>query len=505
MGRKKGVILSYLFIILEVLSTLLITPFVIKSLGQAEYGVYKLAGAVNAYLLLLDLGIGNAITRFVAKYRANKDSQNERKFLGVVTVYYIAIAIVALLIGIVLVVLFPVFFSKGLTEAEIKLGQRLLSIIMLNSAVTLGTSAYANVLIGYERFGASKGASIAQIILRMGLTVLILNLGMKSIGIVIVQLILTIICRSFYVFYVLVALKIKPQLKGVNKSLIKEIVSYSSLILLQMIATQLNSTIDQILIGSIVQASSTIIAVYGVGTQIVQYYQSLGSAFNGVLMPGVVRLVEKKVDTKKLNEEMIRVGRIIFLILSPVWACFLVNGKQFVLLWVGEDNVQAYYVAILLMSAQLFIITETIGSQILWAKNEHKEQAYLKISIVFVNIILTIILIKWKPLIGATIGTLISLVLGDIMVMNLIFKKKFDFSIFNYFKGLLSGTTICLVGSIAIGFGINSLLNELSWFTFIIKIFIMVVTYISLVFLFGANTYEKGLIKSFIPKIKKNK
>ena len=61
MSRKIGVILSYILMIFEVLSTLLLTPIIIRTLGQAEYGVYKLVDSVNAYLLLLDLGVGNAI------------------------------------------------------------------------------------------------------------------------------------------------------------------------------------------------------------------------------------------------------------------------------------------------------------------------------------------------------------------------------------------------------------------------------------------------------------
>ena len=53
--RKTGVILSYILMIAEVLSTLLLTPFIIRTLGQSEYGVYKLVGVVSTYLLLLDL------------------------------------------------------------------------------------------------------------------------------------------------------------------------------------------------------------------------------------------------------------------------------------------------------------------------------------------------------------------------------------------------------------------------------------------------------------------
>ena len=73
MSRKAGVIMSYILMIFEVLSTLLITPYLIRELGQAEYGVYKLVAAITAYLLLLDLGIGSATTRYIAKYRVDKD------------------------------------------------------------------------------------------------------------------------------------------------------------------------------------------------------------------------------------------------------------------------------------------------------------------------------------------------------------------------------------------------------------------------------------------------
>ena len=119
MGRKKGVILSYVMMVLEVLSTLLITPFLIRTLGQAEYGVYKLSASVTAYLLLLDLGIGNAIIRYISKYRANKDRESEQKFFGVSILFYLSIAVLALLIGGVLWYVYPSMFSKGLTAEEI--------------------------------------------------------------------------------------------------------------------------------------------------------------------------------------------------------------------------------------------------------------------------------------------------------------------------------------------------------------------------------------------------
>mgnify|MGYP005782090251 CR=1 FL=1 len=497
MNRKIGVLLSYILMVFEVISTLFLTPYIIRTLGQAEYGVYKLAAAINAYLLLLDLGVGNAITRYIAKYRVTNDRIQERRFLGVATVYYSIIAIIALGAGIILIGLFPTVFSKGLTEYEIQLGQELLGITMLNSAVTLGTAAYNNVIIAYERFDVSKGCSILQIILRMIFTYFVLRRGLGSIGIVTVNLIMTILCRGFFVLFVFIKIKLYPMLKGIKISFIKEVVTYSSLILLQMLATQINSSVDQVLIGALVNSSSVIIAVYGVGTQIVQYFQSMGSAFNGILMPGIVKMIEKRPSAKEITDEMIRISRIILMVLALIWGVFLIIGKEFIILWAGNSNSSAYYVAIILMTAQMFVLSESVGSQILWAMNQHKEQAILKIVIVLLNVFLTVLLIQWDPLIGATIGTFISLVLGDIGVMNFIFWKKIKIKLVDYYVGIFKGIIPSVAIMIIVGSFVNSVL-PIGWGFFFLKAIIMVGTYITTMIFRGMNSYEKKLVSSFI-------
>lgn len=500
MSRKSGVILSYVLMVLEVLSTLLLTPFIIRTLGQAEYGVYKLVASINAYLLLLDLGIGNAIIRYVAMYRVEENKLKERQFVGVATLFYLGVAALAIILGCILILLFPTVFANGLSKSQIKLGQLLLFVTMLNSAVTLGSAAYNNILIAYEKFAVSRVASIVQIIIRIILTYVALLLGWGSVGIVLVNLIMTVIIRAFFVCYVFWSLKLRPKFKGIQLTFVKEIVKYSSLVLLQMIATQINSSVDQILIGSLVQASAVILAVYGVGTQIVQYFQSIGSSFTGVLMPGIVKLVEKKASPSDLTNEMIRVGRLVFMALSLIWCGFLVFGREFILLWAGADNSDAYFVASILMFAYIFTLTESIGSQILWAINEHKEQAVLKIVIVLLNILLTILLIQWSPLFGATIGTFISLILGDVVVMNVIFKKKLKLNLLDYYKGLFNGIISCLFIATIVAVLVQWCMPQ-GWIWLCIKIVIIVTVYAITMLKFGMTPYEKCLCKSLIIKI----
>lgn len=504
MNRKIGAVLSYVFMILEVLSTLLLTPLIISSLGDAEYGVYKLIASVTGYLLLLDLGMGNSVVRYIAKYKENSDIESSRKFVSVCIVFYSVISLVVLILGVVLIASFESIFAKGLSPQEIELSKKLLVLTVLNAAITLGTSVFSNIIIAYSRFAVAKGSAIVQIILRFGLTVVALQLGFKSLSIVAITLALTIAIRLYYIIYVLYIIKLKPKFKNIDFTFIKDIISYSAFILLQMIATQINCYADQVLLGMFVSASSVIIAVYGVGTQLVQYFQSMGQALGGILMPGVVKMVEKGATPKQLQNEMVRIGRFSLCILGIIFAGFLVNGQEFLLWWVGDDYSESYYVALMLMFAYVFILTESIGTQILWAKNKHRLQSVIKLCIVVANVALTIILIRWKPLIGATIGTFISLMLGDVVCMNFVFKKEIGISLLGYYAGLFKGIVPCLIISTISGL-LFSLVGLSGIVSIVLNILVMMLVYCCTMWIFGFDKSEKDMLRSIVCKFVKKK
>lgn len=500
MNRKIGALLSYVHMIFEVLSTLLLTPFIISSLGSAEYGVYKLIAAITSYLLLLDLGMGNSVVRYVAKFKENHDMESSRKYLGVCMVFYAAVSVAVLLLGGALILSFQKIFATGLTAAEIALSKRLLLLTVLNAAVTLGTSVFYNILIAYSRFALSKGLSILQIVVRILVTAAALKLGYRSEAIVTINLVLTMLMRGYYVFYVLCVLKLRPQLRGTNAAFIKDIVSYSAFILLQMVATQINAQADQVLLGMFVTSSAVIIGIYGVGAQIVQYFQSVGQALGGVLMPGVVKLVESGAGSKELQNEMIRIGRYAFTMLGLIFVGFLVNGRSFIRLWAGAEYEQGYYVALMLMFAHMIIMTQSIGTQILWAKNKHQLQSVIKFVIVATNILLTIFLIRWDPLMGAAIGTVISLLLGDVLSMNIVFKKEIGISLKAYYTGLFKGILPCLLLSALAGSGVK-LLPVSGLPGLILNVLVMTAVYAAAMWGFGFNKSEKNMVRGLLCKL----
>ena len=492
MGRKKGVIFSYILMILESVSSILFTPYLIRCLGQSEYGIYGLVASVTTYLYLLDLGVGNAIIRYMSKYRFDGDKKNEKNLMATTMAFYGIIAVIVLIVGVVLNFFLPNIFGTGLSGQELSLAGKMLQVTVVTAAVSLFFSPITKTIVAYEKFVLSKGIDIVRICIRVGLCCIALVLGGRGMAIVCINLFVTVCAGVFSAAYVFIKLKVTPHFKSINFGFIKEIWGYTFFIMLQMIATQINSMVDHILIGAFVSASTTYLAIYTAATQITQYFQSFGTAVNGVLMPGVVKMVENKASVQELQAEMIKISRLIFMFLGIVFVGFALFGQTFMALWAGDGYKDGYYVALIIMFPMLLSLSQSIGSQILWALNRHKIQAVLKICLAVLNIFLTYFLIQWNPVIGAAIGTGIALLLGDVVVMNIVFRKDIGISVWQYYVGTLKGILPALIISGVVSY-LFSLIGLSGWFGLILNVIFVCIVYIIMMCIFGLNKSERQM------------
>ena len=78
---KLGAMLSYFTIAFNIVAGLIYTPWMITQIGQSNYGLYTLATSLIT-MFLVDFGMSAAVTRFVAKYNAEKDQEKVNNFLG---------------------------------------------------------------------------------------------------------------------------------------------------------------------------------------------------------------------------------------------------------------------------------------------------------------------------------------------------------------------------------------------------------------------------------------
>ena len=125
---KAGAVLNYVIIGLNALVGLLYTPFMLRCLGQNEYGLYSLVASIIAYLTLLDFGFGPAVVRYTAKYRAERKTKEQYSLFGLFFTLYSIIGVIAFVIGLLLYFNIDWLFDKTMSQSD--LSQALTSVII---------------------------------------------------------------------------------------------------------------------------------------------------------------------------------------------------------------------------------------------------------------------------------------------------------------------------------------------------------------------------------------
>ena len=146
---KAGVFLSYLTLALSNIIALTYTPFMLRMMGQSEYGLYSLVASVVAYLTILDFGFGNAIIRFTAKYRAENKHEEQYSLFGMFLILYIAIGILSFIIGLVLYNNVDTLFSGSMTVEELSKARVMILLLVINISITFPLSIFPSIVIAY--------------------------------------------------------------------------------------------------------------------------------------------------------------------------------------------------------------------------------------------------------------------------------------------------------------------------------------------------------------------
>mgnify|MGYP001142928490 CR=1 FL=1 len=220
---KIGAVLSYISIFLTNIIALLYTPYLLRMLGQSEYGLYSLVASVIAYLTVLDLGFGNAIVRYTAKYRVENRQEEQYEMFG--------IGVFALLIGLGLYFNVDTLFSSSMDYDEIRKIQIMMLLMTLNLAITFPFSLFGSIITAYEDFIFQKLINILNPLVM----VVMLNMGYKAIGMVVVTTLFNIVTLLINYWYCCHKIKIKIYFRRFRWDFFKEISIYSFWIFLSAI------------------------------------------------------------------------------------------------------------------------------------------------------------------------------------------------------------------------------------------------------------------------------
>lgn len=493
---KKGAVISYITIVFNIAAGLIYTPWMVRQIGKSDYGLFVLVTSFLTYFVM-DFGLGQAIARFIAKYRVEGNETKVNELLGLTTRLYLWINFIILIVLIIVFFFIESIFGK-LSPTELQSFKVVYCIAGFFSVISFSFAPLNGILIAYERFVLLK---LCDMITKIGMIVFMviaLLLGYKLYALVAINAGVGLIIIAIKLIYLSKTTSIKINFFYKSRALFKELFSFSIWITIIGVAQRLLMNITPTILA--IFSGTASIAVFSIGMVLEAYTYTFASALNGLFLPKVSELSAKKGNMVEISNLMIRVGRIQLFLVGILLIGIITLGKQFITLWMGPDFKDSYYVALFLILPGFITLTQEIGSTLLYVVNELKYRAFLFISASVVSVIISILLAPKYGAVGSVIGIFTALIICHVIGMNIVYWKVLKIDIPRFFRECYVKMLLPLGLSFFAGFLIQVYIPAHNLLTFIPKALLLGIVYVLLMWLMGLNKNEKELILNFVRK-----
>jgi len=266
-----------------------------RIIGAAEFGLVTLTHSVYGMGTgLLDLGSSLSVTRFVAKYRAEKDESSLKTAVICTSIIkYAGSAIV----GIVLFFFAGYLANQvfGMPEAENLF--RLIAICAFLQPIIL---IITNTLYGYQQISKQVLLTIFLAAVTTGLSIFLVLEGYGAIGVVVADVIAMVITVPLAVAFskkILIDLrKIKADL---SLSKIKEIIRFGLYLTVSNISAIIYMQADKVILGLFVTSAE--LGCYGLAFTIASMIEATSTPISSAMLP-VVSELKGKNDDSSINK-----------------------------------------------------------------------------------------------------------------------------------------------------------------------------------------------------------
>lgn len=495
---KAGAALNYIVIILNIAVGLLYTPYMLRMMGQSEYGLYSLVASVIAYLTVLDLGLGNAVIRYTAKFKAEGKTKEQYEMFGMFLILYSVISLVALIGGIGLYLNVDTMFGSTMTEVELSRASIMMLILIFNLVFTFPMSIFGSIMSAYEQFVFPRVINIFRIILNTAIMIALLEMGYKAVAMVILQTLFNVTTLIINFLYCKYKLRIKIHFAKFKWGFLSEVAVYSFWIFLNVIMDKVYWSTGQFILGIV--SGTAAIAVFAVAIQLHAMYTQFSTAISSVFLPKVTGMVVLRNDNTEISNLFIKTGRIQNIIMSMILFGFLTFGRSFIELWAGSEYCDAYIITCLFFISLYIPLIQNLGITILQARNQMKFRSLLYIAIAAVALILQYYFAKLWGGIGCAIAISGALFIGQGIIMNVYYHVRQGINIKRFWMEITKMNIVPFILSLCFFYVMYDTIID-SWLEFSLWICIYALMYFVLLYKLSMNQYERLLIVELIKKI----
>lgn len=497
-SKKLAVTLTYVSIIVQALSTLLLTSFYLRVLGEETYGLYQMINAVAQYILILDLGISTVMVRYLAEFEAKGQHEKSESFALHFGVIVLTVISAVILLGVAVNVNIERIY-RNLTPEEYDIAHRMFVFIIGQLAFTVAGHYFQGISFAYEQFAFEKLISVLQICVNTVLVILLIRFGLGVLGIVIANSAVIVVHTLISAFYALFVVRFRVRFHGWDFSMLRPAFLLMLALLMQAVVGHVNSSVDKTILG--IMTTKTDVAVYAVAATIITMFNTLPSAISSVFQPAAVKLVAAGSSGEKLTDFVVRPGRLQFMMMGGFIAGFFLFGRDFILCWTNKKMLLAWWYVLIILIPNAVPLMQNTCLSVLNAMDKRMARSLILLALTVANILMTVAFIPVLGPVGAPLATGVSYVIGHGILMNVYYSKVIRLNVLRMFREILRRSWLCVLLALALNLPLMLWTAEGSWSVLLVKAAAFCAVYALLLWMIGMNADEKQMVLGMLKSV----
>lgn len=498
-ARSNGIILSYLNTFLSMICGLFLSSFLLKQIGDTDYGIYQSMASFANYLVLLEFGTGTVIARNISICRAKGDSiETIEENISTIWTVTAFLSIVILLVSVIFCINIDTIYAHSLTCEQQVLGKKIFIVITVYLLASFIAQTLRGIPLSFEDYSFSPKISIFRTSVKTTLLVVLMLKLPEAIIIALVDAGLAILISVYTFLYCQKKFKISINFRKFRFSIFKSALPFCIAIFLQAIVNQANNNIGKFILS--IKLGPEEVALYSVGMYIYSIFSSITTIPVSMYLPQITGEVTKGKNGIDLTQKLVQPSRLIVLIGGTILFGFISAGKPFISLVYGPEYMLSWQIAIILMVPMFINMTTAPIINVLDVLNKRLVRSGVLFICAILNIILTLYLSEKYGLAGIALATGVCLMIGQVFIMNIYYAKVIDIKVgylyVNAYKGIVFYQIIGAFTAYILAENIKN-----NFFSFILSGIIYVLISFGGYFIKGITADERKLICGLINKI----
>lgn len=408
---------------------LLVTPFLVRSLGMQDYGTWLLLNTAVSFLNLLDGGITLSGTRFYSRC-VGKDSEGDVKGAQILTslcwLYHRMGGLC--LLGTLVLCLSVARFAP--TEYETS-AQLVLGALGLGSSLRFFLRVHLVVLKSHLRYDLIVLASLIKVFVQTALVLALLANGYGLVVLALAQLATEFLDQALVVFFsrrtTAIQTKASPDMK-----FIRELLGFSTLVLINLGSHQLRRNSAPFIIAHYVGMSS--VPLFGMAQRLIMMlWEVVNTALGGILVAGFSQVAARSDMGDVRNKFLESLRFSVPLALFGATGLFSL-GPAFLRCWLGPEFEQAGWVLWMLLIPYTIWLMQFPAESLFISLGKHGLMARLGVFAALGNVALCVGLAIPFGLHGVISGIVIEMTLAYALGLPWMLHKALDLSLPRYFS-----------------------------------------------------------------------